>query len=92
MGNKVYVGNLAFGTTEEGLKSYFSGFGTVVSAKIIVDRESGRSKGFGFIEMSSDGEASAAIEGTNGKDFEGRPLRVNEAQDRPRGGGGYGGR
>ncbi|GMO16597.1 MAG: RNA-binding protein [Termitinemataceae bacterium] len=84
MSKKLYVGNLSWQSTEDALKSYFSGFGNVLSARIITDRESGRSKGFGFIEMSSDAEASAAIDGTNGKDFEGRQLRVNEAQDKPR--------
>lgn len=94
MSNKLYVGNLSWQSNEETLKGYFSSFGNVLSARIITDRESGRSKGFGFIEMSSDAEAAAAIAGTNGKDFDGRPLRVNEAQDKPRndrerGGGGY---
>jgi RNA recognition motif-containing protein len=93
MGKKLYVGNLSYNTTEEGLRSYFSSFGNVASAKIIFDRETGNSKGFGFIEMETDDEASAAIVGANGKDFEGRNLRVNEAMDKPRqgGGGGYGG-
>jgi len=84
MAKKLYVGNLSFNTTEDGLRTLFSQFGTVASAKIIFDRESGNSKGFGFIEMSSDEEASAAINGTNGREFEGRQLRVNEAMDKPR--------
>ncbi|MDR2467532.1 MAG: RNA-binding protein [Spirochaetaceae bacterium] len=84
MGNKLYVGNLSWNTTEDSLRNYFSSFGTVVSARVVADRESGRSKGFGFVEMSSNSEAAAAIEGTNGKDLDGRPLRVNEAQDKPR--------
>ncbi|MCL2231497.1 MAG: RNA-binding protein [Treponema sp.] len=96
MGKKLYVGNLSYNTNEDGLKNLFSGFGTVTSAKIIFDRDSGNSKGFGFIEMSTDEEASAAIVGTNSHEFEGRQLRVNEAIDKPRrggdrGGGGYGG-
>ncbi|MDR2965318.1 MAG: RNA-binding protein [Treponema sp.] len=84
MAKKLYVGNLSYNTTEDGLKNLFSEFGTVASSKIIFDRESGNSKGFGFIEMSSDEEANAAIEGTNGREFEGRQLRVNEAMDKPR--------
>ncbi|GHV83173.1 RNA-binding protein [Spirochaetia bacterium] len=96
MGNKLYVGNLSYRTSEDTLRNYFSSFGNVASAKIIVDRDSGNSKGFGFIEMSTDEEANAAVEGANGKDFEGRQLRVNPAMDKPRrdnrsGGGGGGG-
>jgi RNA recognition motif-containing protein len=94
MAKKLYVGNLSFHTTEDSLRNYFAGFGTVASVKIIVDRETGNSKGFGFVEMGADEEAAAAIAGTNGKDFEGRQIRVNEAMDKPRerrGGGGYGG-
>jgi RNA recognition motif-containing protein len=93
MAKKLYVGNLSYNTTEDGLRNLFSGFGSVSSAKIIFDRETGNSKGFGFIEMSTDEEASAAIAGTNGREFEGRQLRVNEAMDKPRrdrgAGGGY---
>ena len=84
MAKKLYVGNLSYETTEDGLKNLFSRFGTVASAKIIFDRDSGKSKGFGFIEMSSEDEANAAIAGTNGQEFEGRQLRVNEAMDKPR--------
>ena len=94
MAKKLYVGNLSYNTTEDSLRTLFSGFGSVASSKIIFDRESGNSKGFGFIEMSTDEEATAAIAGTNGHEFEGRQLRVNEAIDKPRrgdrGGGGYG--
>jgi RNA recognition motif-containing protein len=93
MAKKLYVGNLSYNTTEDGLRNHFSGFGSVASAKIIFDRETGNSKGFGFIEMSTDEEANAAIAGTNGQEFEGRQLRVNEAMDKPRrdrGMGGYG--
>ena len=88
MAKKLYVGNLSYNTTEDGLRSMFSGFGTVASVKIIFDRDSGNSKGFGFVEMSTDEEASAAITGTNGKEFEGRQIRVNEAMDKPRRQGG----
>ena len=84
MGKKLYVGNLSYNTTEDGLRNYFAGFGTVASAKIIFDRETGNSKGFGFIEMSADEEASAAIAGTNGTELDGRQIRVNEAMDKPR--------
>ena len=95
MAKKLYVGNLSYNTTEDSLRNHFANFGNVASTKIIYDRETGNSKGFGFIEMSTDEEASAAITGTNGHEFEGRQLRVNEAMDKPRrdrsgGGGGYG--
>jgi len=91
MAKKLYVGNLSYNTTEDGLRNLFSGFGAVASVKIIFDRETGNSKGFGFIEMGGDDEANAAIAGTNGREFDGRQLRVNEAMDKPRrerGGGG----
>jgi RNA recognition motif-containing protein len=93
MAKKLYVGNLSYGTTEESLRNYFAGFGTVASAKIIMDRDSGNSKGFAFVEMSSDEEATNAMKEANGKELDGRPLRVNEAMDKPRpqrdfGGGG----
>jgi len=84
MGKKLYVGNLSYQTREEGLRSFFSGFGTVESVKLITDRDTGNSKGFGFIEMGSDEEARAAIAGANGHEFEGRKLKVNEAVDKPR--------
>jgi RNA recognition motif-containing protein len=88
MAKKLYVGNLSYSTTEDGLRSLFSDFGNVASSKIIFDRETGNSKGFGFIEMGTDEEASAAIAGTNGREYNGRQLRVNEAMDKPRRGGG----
>ena len=91
MAKKLYVGNLSYNTNEDGLRNLFSGFGTVASAKIIFDRDSGNSKGFGFIEMSTEEEAAAAIAGTNGQELEGRQLRVNEAIDKPRRGGDRGG-
>ena len=84
MGKKLYVGNLSYGTVEDGLRSAFQAFGNVVSAKIITDRDSGQSKGFGFVEMSTDEEAQAAIAGANGFMLDGRQLRVNEAMDKPR--------
>ena len=95
MGRKLYVGNLPYSATEEALSSKFAACGTVESVKLITDRDTGRSKGFGFIEMGSDAEARAAIESLNSTDFDGRPLRVNEAmpQKKRSGGsrGGYGG-
>ncbi|MEN6497358.1 MAG: RNA-binding protein [Thermoguttaceae bacterium] len=93
MGKKLYVGNLAYSVSSSDLNRLFSAFGTVESAEVIEDRESGRSKGFGFVEMGSDEEAQAAIQGLNGQDNNGRPLTVNEAKPREeRGGGGGGGR
>ena len=80
MGKKLYVGNLSFSATDAILADTFSECGTVDSAKIIMDRDSGRSKGFGFVEMSSDAEAQAAIKRFNGADFNGRPLTVNQAK------------
>ena len=80
MGKKLYVGNLPFTTTDQILGDIFAEMGTVESAKVITDRETGRSKGFGFVEMSTDEEAQAAINRFNGADFNGRPLTVNEAR------------
>ncbi|HXH75889.1 MAG TPA: RNA-binding protein [Bacteriovoracaceae bacterium] len=92
MGNKIYVGNLPFSATSESLNELFSQFGTVDSAKIVMDRDTGRSKGFGFVEMSNGDEAAAAIEKLNGQDHGGRSLVVNEARPmEPRTGGGGGG-
>ena len=94
MGKKLYCGNLAYSVRSADLDQLFAEFGTVVSAQVIEDRESGRSKGFGFVEMSSESEAAAAIAGLNGRDNEGRKLQVNEAKPREdrAGGGGGGGR
>lgn len=80
MAMRLYVGGLSYDTTNESLKTYFSQAGAVASATIIMDKMSGRSKGFGFVEMSSDEEAQKAIEMFNGKEFEGRNLTVNEAR------------
>lgn len=95
MGKKLYVGNLAYGITDGDLDKMFAAHGTVRSAQVIMDRDTGRSKGFGFVEMNSDQEAQAAITALNGKEFEGRALTVNEArpkEERGGGGGGGGGR
>jgi RNA recognition motif-containing protein len=95
MGTKIYVGNLSFGLDNAALEDMFTPYGTVASAQVIVDRDTGRSKGFGFVEMGSANEAQAAISALNGKEVSGRALTVNEArprEDRPRGGGGGGGR
>ncbi len=89
---RIYVGNLSFRTDESSLEAAFGEFGAVNAVDIIKDRYSGESRGFGFVEMNDDGEATAAIEGMNGKDVDGRALKVNEAKARePRGGGGGGG-
>jgi len=95
MGRKLYVGNLPYSVDSSALQEMFAAHGTVESAEIIADRETGRSKGFGFVQMGTDEEAAAAIAAMNGQQVEGRALTVNEAkprEDRPRGGGGgYGG-
>ena len=94
MGKKLYVGNLSYNVDKGNLEQMFAPHGTVVSAQVITDRDSGRSKGFGFVEMSSDQEAQAAIAALNGKNLEGRNLTVNEArpqEKREGGGGGFGG-
>ena len=94
MGKKLYVGNLSYGVDSSALEQLFAAHGTVESAQIITDRDTGRSKGFGFVEMGSDAEAQAAIAALNGQQHDGRALTVNEAkprEDRPRGGGGGGG-
>jgi RNA recognition motif-containing protein len=91
MGRKLYVGNLSYSVDSSELEQLFGQFGQVVSAQIISDRDTGRSKGFGFIEMSSDAEAQAAIAGLNGQQHGGRALTVNEARPREERGGGGGG-
>ena len=94
MGNKLYVGNLSFDTTDASLRDIFAPHGTVDSAQIIQDRDTGRSKGFGFVEMSNSQEAQAAIAALDGQDHGGRSLKVNEAKPKENrsGGGGFGGR
>jgi RNA recognition motif-containing protein len=95
MGKKLYVGNLAYTISDSDLLRMFEPHGTVQSAQVIMDRDTGRSKGFGFVEMGSDQEAQAAIQALNGSEVEGRALTVNEARPKPEGGGGgrggYGG-
>jgi len=91
MGKKLYVGNLPYGVADGDLQRLFEPHGTVESAQVIMDRDTGRSKGFGFVEMGSDQEAQAAIAALNGQDMDGRPLTVNEARPKPEGGRGGGG-
>jgi RNA recognition motif-containing protein len=91
MGKKLYVGNLSYGITDSALEQLFAPHGTVQSAQVIMDRDTGRSKGFGFVEMGSDQEAQAAIAALNGQQVEGRSLTVNEARPKTEGGGGRGG-
>jgi RNA recognition motif-containing protein len=97
MGKKLYIGNLSYEATDQDLQQVFSQAGTCESAAVIMDRSTGQSRGFGFVEMSSDAEAQAAIQQLNGQDLKGRALKVNEAMDKGgggggnRGGGGYGG-
>jgi RNA recognition motif-containing protein len=88
MGKKLYVGNLTFDVTDKDLEALFSQAGTCESVAVITDKFSGQSRGFGFVEMSSNAEAQQAIERFNGHDFKGRSLKVNEARDREGGGGG----
>src|SRR5262245_32188082 len=96
MGKKLYVGNLAYGITDSDLERLFEPHGTVQSAQVIIDRDTGRSKGFGFVGMGTDAEAQAAIAALGGQQVEGRSLTVNEARPKEDrgggGGGGYGGR
>jgi RNA recognition motif-containing protein len=91
MGNKLYVGNLAYSIRDEDLQQAFAQFGTVTSAKVMMDRDTGRSKGFGFVEMATDAEAQAGINGMNGQALEGRAVVVNEARPREERPGGFGG-
>ena len=88
---RIYVGNLSFDTTESDLKRAFEAHGSVDSANLVSDRDSGRSRGFGFVEMSNNSEAEAAIQALNGQDLQGRSLTVNEARPRESGGQGGGG-
>jgi RNA recognition motif-containing protein len=92
MGKKLYVGNLPYGVSDSDLQRMFEPHGTVQSAQVIMDRDTGRSKGFGFVEMGSDSEAQTAIQALNGHEVDGRALTVNEARPKPEGGGGGGGR
>jgi cold-inducible RNA-binding protein len=91
VGNKLYVGNLAYSVNDASLQEAFGQFGSVLSAKVMMDRDSGRSKGFGFVEMGTADEAQAAIRGLNGKSVEGRDIVVNEARPKESGGGFGGG-
>ena len=91
MGKRLYVGNLAYRFTDSDLQRLFEAHGSVTSAQVIMDRDTGRSKGFGFVEMGSDAEAQKAIEALNGTEIEGRTLTVNEARPKTEGGGGRGG-
>ncbi len=94
MAKKIYVGNLSFNTNDEQLNNIFKPFGVVTSARVITDKFTSRSRGFGFVEMENNEEADKAIAALNGKDVDGRALKVSEAQpreDKPRGGGGFGG-
>ena len=88
MGKRLYIGNLSYGTTELDLRELFGQMGTVADAKIVMDRETGRPRGFAFVEMSTDAEALKAIESVNGRELGGRALNVSEAQERSGGGGG----
>ncbi len=88
MGKKLYVGNLPYSVGDSELQRLFEAHGSVVSAQVIIDRDTGRSKGFGFVEMGNDSEAQAAIADMNGKEVDGRSLTVNEARPKPEGGGG----
>ena len=91
MGKRLYVGNLSYGVTNESLEQLFAPFGQVVSAQVVQDRDTGRSKGFGFVEMDNDNAAQQAINGLHDKEHDGRPLTVNEAKPRESRSGGFGG-
>ena len=95
MAKKLYVGNLAFSVTDDELMQAFTSFGNIASARVVMDRMTGRSKGFGFVELEDDGAADEAVQKMDGQTIGGRPVRVSEAkpqEERPRGGGGGGGR
>jgi cold-inducible RNA-binding protein len=97
MGKKLFVGGLSFNTTDDGLREGFARFGEITEAKVITDRDTGRSRGFGFVTFTDEQAAQKAIAELNGTEFDGRNIKVNEAEDKPRGGGrgggggGYGG-
>ena len=91
MSNKLYVGNLSFDTTQTELEAAFGAFGTVQSINLVTDRDTGRPRGFGFVEMGSDDEATAVVSALDGSDLDGRQIKVNEARERPQRGGGGGG-
>src|SRR5262245_51260515 len=91
MGRRLYVGNLSYGTTELGLREIFGQIGTVADAKVVMDRETGRPRGFAFVEMSTEQEAQEAIAQLSGREVDGRAINVNEAQERSGGRGGFGG-
>ena len=92
MPKKLFVGGISWGTTEDGLREAFGRFGEIVSATVVTDRDTGRSRGFGFVEFAEDNSATQAIEELDGKDLDGRTIRVNEAHDKSRGCGGFGDR
>ena len=92
MGKKLFVGGLSFNTTDDGLREGFARFGEITEAKVITDRDTGRSRGFGFVTYTEEAAAQKAIAELNGTEFDGRNIKVNEAEEKPRGGGGYGGR
>jgi RNA recognition motif-containing protein len=92
MGKRLYVGNLSYNVTEAELRDLFSGAGDIAEVKVVLDRETGRPRGFAFVEMTSEGAASKAINELNGRDLQGRALTVKEAQERTQSGGGGGGR
>lgn len=92
MGNKLFVGGLSFNTTDDGLREGFARFGEITEAKVITDRDTGRSRGFGFVTYTDAQSAQKAMAELNGTEFDGRTIKVNEAEDKPRGGGFGGGR
>jgi RNA recognition motif-containing protein len=91
MGNRLYVGNLSFNSTSDSLRTAFEQYGTVTDVHLVTDRETGQSRGFGFVTMGSNDQAQAAISGMNGQSLDGRALRVNEAEERQQRSGGFGG-
>jgi cold-inducible RNA-binding protein len=90
MGKKLFVGGLAWATTDESLRAAFARFGEVTESKVVMDRETGRSRGFGFVSFTNDADAAAAAEAMNGREIDGRSVRVNPAEEKPAGGGGGG--